>query len=110
MLFSQDEAWLADLDNAIHQNISDVQLSAEFMAEAVGMSRAHFYRKIRSLTHLTPKEYIQNKRFNHARQLLEQGEVKSVKALAQTVGIRKVRYFSEQFKRRFGRLPSEFLN
>ena len=109
MLFSPDDSWLTDLDNAIHQNIRDVQLSAKRLADIMGMSRAHFYRKMCSLTQLTPKEYIQNIRINHALQLLEQGEVQSVKAVAQAVGMRKVRYFSEQFKERFGRLPSDFL-
>ena len=72
------------------------------LADAIGMSRAHFYRKVRALTHLTPKQYIQNKRFNHAQQLLEKGEMKSVKAVAHAVGRWKVQYFSEQFKLRFG--------
>jgi AraC-like DNA-binding protein len=107
--FSPEELWLVHLDNAIYQNINNIQLSADFMADFMGMSRAHFYRKISALTDLTPYQYIQDKRYNYARQLLEQGEVKSVKAVALAVGIRKVRYFSIQFKERFGQLPSEFL-
>jgi AraC-like DNA-binding protein len=108
--FSPDDIWLAHLDNAIQQNISDVQLSVERLADIMRMSRAHFYRKLGSLTDITPKEYIQDIRFNHAHQLLEQGKMESVKAVAHAVGIQKVRYFSEQFKKRFEVLPSDMLH
>jgi AraC-like DNA-binding protein len=108
-IIKEENTWLAELDNAIYQNISNIQLSADFIADAVGMSRAQFYRKIRVLTDLTPFQYIQSKKYNYARQLLEQGDVKSVKAVALAVGIRKVRHFSTQFKERFGHLPSDIL-
>jgi AraC-like DNA-binding protein len=44
-------------------------------------------------------------RFDYAWRLLKRREVQSVKEASQVVGIRKVRYFSEQFKERFGCLP-----
>ncbi len=58
---------------------------------------------------LTPLQYLQEIRFNHARQLLEQRKVSSVKAAAAAIGIQRTEYFSALFKERFGKSPSEYL-
>jgi AraC-like DNA-binding protein len=105
----KDIEWLENLDTLIHNAMSDIDLSAEHIAKMLNVSRSHLYRKLDILRGVTPNDYIQEKRFKHARQLLELGEVTSVKAAAHAVGMRKVRYFSEQFKARYGRLPSSFL-
>ncbi|WP_412176279.1 helix-turn-helix domain-containing protein [Formosa sp. PL04] len=48
-------------------------------------------------------------KYNHARQLLENKSVPSVKTASYAIGIKKVAYFSEKFKARFGKSPSEYL-
>jgi AraC-like DNA-binding protein len=106
----KDAEWLDNLDTLIHEAMSDIHLSAEHIAQSLYMSRSQLYRKLSILRGVTPNVYIQEKRLKHARQLLELGEVTSVKAAAHAVGMQKVRYFSEQFKARYGQLPSSFLN
>lgn len=106
----KDKEWLENIDQLIHNMMSDANLSVDKLAQMLYMSRSQLYRKLFILRGVSPKVYIQEKRLKHARQLLEQGELQSVKSVAYTVGMRKVRYFSEQFKEQFGRLPSEFLN
>jgi AraC-like DNA-binding protein len=105
----KDKELLEDLDTLIHEAISDINLSAEHIADLLNVSRAHLYRKLEILRGVTPHDCIQEKRLKHARQLLELGEVQSVKAAAYAVGMRKVPNFSAQFKARYGRLPSSFL-
>ena len=104
-----DQNWLADLENVLHQHISDYNLFTDRMADMLHISRSQFYRRVRTLTGLTPIEYLQEVRFNHARLLLEQRTVSSVKAAAAAVGMRQVQNFSQHFKERFGKLPSEYL-
>jgi AraC-like DNA-binding protein len=106
----KDKEWLENLDTIIHSAMSDVNLSVEHIANLLYVSRSQLYRKLLILRGVTPSVYIQEKRLKHARQLLELGEMTSVKAVAHAVGMRKVRYFSEQFKARYGQLPSVFLN
>ena len=108
-LSKDDMKWLADLENVLRENISDYNLSTDRMAEMLYISRAQFYRRVRALTGLTPIEYLQEVRFNHARYLLEQRTVSSVKAAAAAVGMRQVQNFSQHFKERFGKLPSDYL-
>ncbi len=102
--------WLADLEKMVYQNVGDYNLSVDFIADEMHISRAQFYRRLQLLTGLTPNQYLQEIRFRHARQLLEQRNVSSVKAAAAAIGIQKIQYFSEQFKERFGKSPSEYLN
>lgn len=101
--------WLAELEQTVRQNIGNSYLSVDFLAEQMRLSRAQFYRRLQALTGLTPNQYLQEILFNHARQLLEQRQVNSVKAAAAAIGIHTVQYFSEQFKARFGKLPSTYL-
>ncbi|MBL7815300.1 MAG: response regulator [Saprospiraceae bacterium] len=105
-----DLKWLSELENMVRDNISDYNLSTDRMAEMLFVSRAQFYRRVRMLTGLTPIEYLQEVRFNHARYLLEQRTVSSVKAAAAAVGMRQVQNFSQHFKERFGKSPSEYLS
>jgi AraC-like DNA-binding protein len=105
----KDKELLENLDTLIHDAMSDINLSAEHIADSLNVSRGHLYRKLDILRGVTPRDYIQEKRLKHARQLLELGEVQSVKAAAYAVGMRKVGHFSAQFKARYGRLPSSIL-
>ena len=104
-----DQKWLSDLENVLREHISDYNLSTDRIADMLHISRSQFYRRVRLLTGLTPIEYLQEIRFNHARLLLEQRTVSSVKAAAAAVGMRQVQNFSQHFKERFGKLPSEYL-
>lgn len=102
-------AWLAEVEATVRRNIGNSYLSIDFIADEMHLSRAQFYRRMQALVGLTPNQYIQEILFNHARQLLEQRRVSSVKAAAAAIGIHTVQYFSEQFKARFGKLPSTYL-
>ena len=104
-----DQKWLSELENVLREHIGDYNLSTDRIADMLHISRSQFYRRVRLLTGLTPIEYLQTIRFNHARLLFEQRTVSSVKAAAAAVGMRQVQNFSQHFKERFGKLPSEYL-
>ncbi len=105
---SEEIAWLAQLEKTVRLHIADFNLSVDILGDLMFMSRAQFFRRVQTLTGLTPLQYIQDVRFNHARSLLEQRQMNSVKAIAAAIGILKIQYFSEQFKERFGKSPSEY--
>ena len=107
---SRETAWLLDLETVVQKHIGDFDLTADAIADYLAMSRAQFFRRLKTATGLTPNQYLLEVKFNHARQLLEQRKETSVKAAAYSVGMRDVKYFSQQFKERFGKLPSEYLS
>ncbi len=105
----EDSIWLEKLEATILDNLGRFDFSIEQLAHELAASRWTLYRRIKQLTGLTATQYLQEVRLNHARTLLEQQQPNSVKALSYNIGIKNVRYFSVQFKKRFGKLPSEYL-
>lgn len=104
-----DQEWLAKLEEKVKSNIGNFNLSVDTLADELFISRAQFFRRVQSLTGMTPLQYIKEIRYDFARNLLENKNVRSVKAASHAIGIKKVQYFSEKYKKRFGKSPSEYL-
>ena len=81
------------------------QLSVDSLAEEIGLSRAHFYRKITALTGLPVNELIMSFRLERGAQLLSQ-RWGSVSQIAYEVGFSNPSYLC--FKDKFGESPSEY--
>lgn len=101
--------WLKELEAYAIKHIADNQFNVSFLSNYANMSERNFLRHIKKATGLTPSEYIKEIRLHHARQLLESGKVKSVKAVSKAVGFNSQEYFSDIFHNRFGRRPSTYL-
>ena len=104
-----DQEWLAKLEEKVKSNIGNFNLSVDTLADELFISRAQFFRRVQVLTGMTPLQYIKEIRYDFARNLLETKNVRSVKAASHAIGIKKVQYFSEKYKKRFGKSPSEYL-
>lgn len=108
-LSNENVQWLSRLEQFVQKNIGNFDLSAEMIASEMALSRSQLFRKLKYLTGLTPIKYVQEIRFNHARALLENKTFSNVKPIAYEVGFKQVKYFSQQFKKRFGKTPSSYL-
>lgn len=100
--------WLQELNNTINDNIRNFGYSIELLAEQMNLSRQVLNKRIKTLTGLTAVQYLQEARLNTAQDLLSNRKVNSVKQAALEVGFKDVKYFSQLYKTRFGKLPSEF--
>lgn len=109
ILSAQDVEWLKELEQVTQDYLQDTTFNVERLTELLFLSRRQLQRRIKQLTGLTPNQYIQEARMLEARQLLENQSKSSIKAVSFSVGIRDVKYFSQQFKKRFGKLPSSYL-
>ena len=108
-LSKTDLDWLELLESTTLEKLGDFDFKVEQLAHEMASSRWQLNRRIKLLTGLTARQYLLEARLNRARLLLEQGEATSVKALTYRVGIKDLQNFSEQFKERFGKSPSEYL-
>ena len=106
-VLSEDERFLVSVKEKVLERLSDEQLSVESLAEDIGISRVHLYRKVSGLTGLSVNELIRKLRLQRAAQLLSQnwGPVSQV---AYEVGYSNLSYFSRPFKDQYGTLPSEY--
>lgn len=104
-----DQEWLKRLEHVSKKFIGDTTFGIERLSDEMALSPRQLFRKVRQLTGMTPKKYIQELRFQKARQLLETKTYSSVKAVSFAIGMKDVKYFSQRFKARFGKHPSSYL-
>lgn len=102
--------WLSELEQVVAKSMTQFDFTTEGVAEKMFMGRSQFFKKVKQLTGITPNEYVQEMRLSQARILLENRRCSTVKEAAFSVGFKDVRYFSELFRKRFGKLPSDYLN
>lgn len=102
-----DNKILTKMYEIIEENLSNPELSVNFVAEQMRMSRSGLFAKIKSLTDVTPNEMIQVVRLRKAAQLLSEGE-HTVSEISFMVGFNSSSYFAKCFQKQFGIKPSEF--
>ncbi|GHU57270.1 hybrid sensor histidine kinase/response regulator [Bacteroidia bacterium] len=105
-LSSLDDQLIKKTVSFIEEQMSNPDLSVEWLSKEMGMSRANFYKKILSITGKTPVELIRAIRMKYAAQLLEKSQMR-VNEVAFQVGINDIKLFRKYFKEEFGKLPSE---
>ena len=107
MIASHDDEMMLKIMDLIENNIDNTEFSVEEMGQYVGMSRSVFFKKLKSLTGLSPLEFVRDIKMKRAAQLLETGEL-MVKEVASRVGITDTRYFAKCFKAKYGMIPQEY--
>ena len=108
-LTSANRQWLEELETLVKANIERFDFKVDDLAREMAMSRRQFYYEVKKLTGLTPNQYMLEIRFAQARSLLEAGDYRSVKSVIYSVGFKDTAYFSRQFKKRYGKLPSAYV-
>lgn len=102
-----DEDFLNKLVEAIHNRLEEVDLDVDALAVMMNMSRATLYRKVKSISELTPNDFIRLIRLKKAAELLRNREYR-VNEIAFIVGFSSSSYFSKCFYKQFGVLPKDF--
>jgi len=103
------ELWVERLRTYTLENLTNPTFSIQQLTEAAGMGHSTFNEKMKQETGLTPNLFVREIRLLQARTLLETRACGSVQDVCRTVGFQKTAYFSQLFKARFGKNPSEYL-
>ncbi|MGE4514939.1 MAG: response regulator, partial [Chryseobacterium sp.] len=109
VIASHDEEMMKKLVAIIEENMAKPDFVVENIGQELSMSRSVFFRKLKSLTGLSPIEFIRDIRMKRAAQLLASGEYR-VKEAAAMVGISDTKYFGKCFKAKYGITPQEYKN
>ncbi|WP_342333127.1 response regulator [Pedobacter sp. FW305-3-2-15-E-R2A2] len=104
-----DETFLKKLDEHIRKNIKDPNIDIDQLADHMNMSRPTFYRKVKSLSSLSPKELIDITRLKKATKLIAQNEF-TLSEIAKMVGYSSQSLFNKNFQRYFNVTPLEYIN
>lgn len=104
---SPDERFLQKLYTLMKEHMSDPALNLDLLCSEIGMSRTSMYYKIKTLTGLTPTEFIRNHRLQTAARLLKEKKI-PISEVSVIVGFNNHSYFSNCFRKMFGCPPSEY--
>jgi signal transduction histidine kinase/DNA-binding response OmpR family regulator len=97
-----------DIDNFIKTNIKE-EITGEDLSTITGQSERSLYRKVKVNTGLSLMQYIKEYRLRTARALLESKEVQTVSEVSYAVGFNYLSHFTKNYKERFGKKPSEYI-
>jgi signal transduction histidine kinase/ligand-binding sensor domain-containing protein/DNA-binding response OmpR family regulator len=104
-----DEEFMEKITGLINDNLSELDLSTEFLCDKLGVSSSKLYRKIKELTDLAPNEFIRTIRLKKSAELLKTKKY-NVSEVTNLVGFNDPLYFSRCFKKQFGFPPSKLIN
>jgi len=103
-----DELFLAKLQDTIHQNLDNPDLDVDTLAGQLNMSRPTLYRKIKSISDMSPHELINLARLKRGAELLSEGVMK-IYEIAEIIGYRSQTQFGRNFVKQFGMSPTTYV-
>ena len=103
---SAESLFVEKFRTIIQGNLGNSDLNVETISHEMGISRAQLYRKIKSITGISPNDIIREARMKRADRLLETTD-KSVSEIAYEVGFSSPSYFTKCYREFFGRTPNK---
>ncbi len=103
---SAESQFVEKFRTIIQGNLGNSDLNVETISHEMGISRAQLYRKIKSITGISPNDIIREARMKRAERLLETTD-KSVSEIAYEVGFSSPSYFTKCYREFFGRTPKK---
>jgi AraC-like DNA-binding protein len=101
------DTFLAKLLDVMNKQMDNNTLTVDELVDEMGMGRTVFFNKLKSMTGLSPVEFIREMRIKRAAQLLEDRKY-NITEVTYMVGMNDSRYFAKCFKNTYGVTPSEY--
>jgi DNA-binding response OmpR family regulator len=103
-----DEIFMQKALDIVEKNLSNASFSVEELSRELCMNRVSVYRRVFSLTGLTPIEFIRTIRLQRAAQLLSKTGM-NITEVAYEVGFNNPKYFTKYFKMAYHMRPSAYV-
>ena len=105
---SPDEHLMRRVMKAINENMDNSDLSVEMIADQVGISRVHFYRKMKDLTGQAPRDFVKYVRLKEAARMLSEKRL-DITGVSIATGFKSLSAFSTSFKALYGVSPTDWV-
>ena len=102
-----DKNFLLKLVTIIEQNLLEPELNAAFLEKEFCLSKMQLYRKLKTLTAMTPGEFIKHIRLKNTAHLLISTNL-TVTEIFYRTGFNNQSYFFREFKKRYNCAPNEY--
>ncbi len=103
-----DAKFLENVKSVIESRLLNTELNVLALSKEIGMSTSSLYRKIVSLTNMSPVEFIRYIRLQSAANMMVK-EGANVSEAAYSSGFNDLSYFSKSFKKQFGVNPKKYV-
>jgi ligand-binding sensor domain-containing protein/AraC-like DNA-binding protein len=104
----EDADFIKRLSIDVEQHISESEYDLSALSVHLGMSKSTLNRRIKSVTGMTPLDFIRNIKIKQACQLLITTKL-PISEIAYNVGFSNPKYFTKCFKDETGMTPSDYL-
>lgn len=108
VLAEQDKAFLELLNETVYENMSNPDLSVEFLCERLGMGRTKLYATAKEICGKPLGDYIRDMRLERAAKLLRTTAMNITEIIYET-GFGSNSHFSKIFKAKYGKTPTEYM-
>ena len=105
---SYDEKFLKKVMAIIDAKMEEPEFGVTDLISDLGISKNVLYRKLSALTGFSPGDFLKSIRLKRASTLLAQGKF-SIAEVTFSVGFNDPKYFGKEFKKQFGKSPSEYM-
>ena len=102
-----DRKFIDEVNAYIRDHMSNPETSVESLSTYLRISRVQLYKRMISLTGITPSEYLRTKRIKFAEHLLRSGDL-NISEIAYKMGFNNPRYFTKYFQDAYGVTPSQY--
>ena len=106
---SAEFRWLKEIEQIAINNAEHSDFNVAQLAFKAHLGERQLGRKLKQATGMTPGNYLKEVRLQKARHLLENKIYGTVSEVSYNVGFTTPEYFSRIFKKRFGKLPTEYI-
>lgn len=108
---SFDQSFLEKIEYAAKEALDkQIKLTTSYLAAQVFISERQLSRRLKSITGLTPNNYILEIKLQKTRFLLENKTFGTVSEVAQTSGFSSSSYLAKVYRERFGKSPGEYFS
>jgi len=101
-----NDMFVKKMHDVVMANMTNSAFGKDDFASSMNVSGSLLYKKVKSLTDLSPTDYIKMIRLEHALELLQTRKY-SVTEISELSGFASIGYFSTVFKKHFGKSPTE---
>lgn len=104
-----DQLWIAELEALVRKYAGKTEICISRLSFDLATSERQLYRRVKSITGVTPNKFIRIIRLQIAKEAIESGKYRTVSELAHISGFETTTYFSKLFKEIYNCDVSELL-
>ncbi|HKZ66484.1 MAG TPA: DNA-binding response regulator, partial [Chitinophagaceae bacterium] len=101
------DVFIQQLYKLLEDNINEPQMSVDYIAKNMAMSRSNLNRKLKTLLDISANDLIKRYRLQKATTFLAAGD--DITTATHKVGFNTPSYFTQCFKDQYGITPSEYI-